>query len=212
MEEQLVWRTEQRKINDLIPFLHNPRQMTEKQVEMLTKSLKKFGLVEIPAIDTDNTIIAGHQRLKILQILGKGEEIIDVRVPNRKLTPEEFSEYNLRSNKNVGGWDFDELLNFFDKDMLFEVGFTIDDLHIGEEDLKVKPVAETDKVEGMDLMGFESYNYIVVLFDNELDWLNAQQIFNLKKIDYSPFPNIKKVGLGRFIKGAEFLSKLKDDK
>ena len=68
-QTKLEWHNEKRKISDLIPYDHNPRQMTEKQVKDLTKSLEKFNLVEIPAIDKDNTIIAGHQRLKIMQML-----------------------------------------------------------------------------------------------------------------------------------------------
>ena len=70
--DKLVWHNEKRKIDDLIPFEGNPRQMTEKQASDLKKSLEKFNLVEIPAIDTDNKIIAGHQRLKILQVLNRG--------------------------------------------------------------------------------------------------------------------------------------------
>ena len=83
--KQINWKTEKRKINELIPFEGNPRKMNEKQVADLKKSLEKFNLVEIPAITTDNVILAGHQRLKILQMLGRGEEIIDVRVPDRVL-------------------------------------------------------------------------------------------------------------------------------
>lgn len=120
--KKLKWQTEQRKINDLIPYEGNPRKMTEEQVTQLKKSLEKFNLAEIPAINTDNKIIAGHQRIKILQMLGKGNEKIDVRVPNRKLTDEEFREYNLRSNKNTGSWDWDMLANF-DEELLLEAGF-----------------------------------------------------------------------------------------
>jgi len=120
--EKLVWHNEKRKVNELIPFEKNPRKITPKQQEDLKKSLEKFNLVEIPAIDTDNKIIAGHQRLKILQILGRGEEEIDVRLPNRKLTDEEFEEYNIRSNKNTGEWDYN-LLADLDEDLLKLVGF-----------------------------------------------------------------------------------------
>jgi len=124
---KLKWHTEQRKVNDLIPFEDNPRQMTEKQKEDLRKSLEKFDLVEIPAIDTDNKICAGHQRMKIMQLLDRGEEMIDVRVPNRKLTDEEFREYNLRSNKNLGEWNLDLLANV-DEGILLDVGFESEEL------------------------------------------------------------------------------------
>jgi len=126
--ELLKWKTEKRKVNDLIPYEENPRRMTEKELSDLKKSLEKFDLVEIPAIDIDNRIIAGHQRLKVLQLLGKGEEEIDVRVPNRKLTEKEFQEYNIRSNRNVGSWDWD-LLAKFSKEMLLDIGWNELDIH-----------------------------------------------------------------------------------
>lgn len=110
--EQLVWHNEQRLVKDLVPFFKNPRFMTDEQKEHLTKSIIKFNLVEIPAIDIDNVLIAGHQRCSILMMLGRGEELIDVRVPNRKLTEEEFKEYNVRSNANHGSWDLDLLKEF----------------------------------------------------------------------------------------------------
>lgn len=128
MPNNLEWRTEKRKVAELLPYQENPRQMTEKQVKDLTKSLEKFNLVEIPAINTDNTIVAGHQRISIMHLLGRGEEEVDVRVPNRKLTEEEFKEYNLRSNKNTGDWNWDLLANSFEMEMLKDVGFAQDEL------------------------------------------------------------------------------------
>lgn len=130
----MKWKTEKRKINDLIPYEHNPRQMTEKQNQDLTKSLEKFDLVEIPAINTDDVILAGHQRLRIMQALGRGDEEIDVRIPDRKLTEKEVQEYNIRSNKNTGEFNFDELANNFDTEDLLEWGFDEKELRINDID------------------------------------------------------------------------------
>lgn len=124
----LVWHTESRKVDDLVPYEKNPRQMSEKQVADLKKSLEKFNLVEIPAVDADNRIVAGHQRLKILQLLGRGQEEVDVRVPNRSLTEEEYKQYLLTSNAVTGDWDFD-LLKEFEMDLLLDVGFDADKLN-----------------------------------------------------------------------------------
>jgi 16S rRNA G966 N2-methylase RsmD len=121
-DDKLNWHTEQRKINDLLPMEHNPRQMTKDQVAALKASIEKFNFVEIPAVDIDNTILAGHQRLGVMKLLGRGDELIDVRVPNRLLTADERNEYNIRSNANTGGWDWDLLANF-DKDWLKQIGF-----------------------------------------------------------------------------------------
>ena len=120
---KLVWRTEQRKVSDLIPNPQNPRKMSEKQADELKKSIEKFNLAEIPAINTDNKIVAGHMRVATLQLLGRGDETIDVRVPNRKLTEKEYKEYLLRSNQNRGDWDWDLLANNFDINELIGAGF-----------------------------------------------------------------------------------------
>lgn len=119
---KLSWTTVQRKVNDLVPQTINPRKISEKQISDLKKSLKKFNLVEIPAIDLDGKILAGHQRCRILKLVGRGEEIIDVRIPNRKLTEQEAKEYLISSNALGGDWDFD-LLKSFDLEMLLDVGF-----------------------------------------------------------------------------------------
>jgi len=116
----LEWTTEKRKVNDLIELEINPRKITEKKKAELVASLDKFNLVEIPAINTDNKLIAGNRRLKVLQLAGRGEELIDVHVPNRKLTLAELKEYAIISNSHSGEWDFDLLqIEFADIDMDF---------------------------------------------------------------------------------------------
>lgn len=134
---KLVWHTEKRKVDDLLPYSKNPRTISEKQMSDLKKSLKKFNLVEIPAIDTDGKIIAGHQRVKGLQLLGRGNEEIEVRVPNRKLTQEEYDRYLITSNAVTGDWDFEKLKSF-DFDLLLDIGFDKEDLTFWDKDLEVK--------------------------------------------------------------------------
>src|SRR5665213_4580436 len=124
---QLQWRTEKRTVNDLVPHAKNPRSLSEQQRKDLEASITKFSLVEIPAINTDGTILAGHARIKVLKALGRGQEEIDVRVPSRTLTPKECEEYLLRSNRNTGSWDY-ELLQAFSTEFLLEIGFDDNDL------------------------------------------------------------------------------------
>lgn len=120
--KKLSWTTVQKRVDDLIPQEINPRKITDKQLSDLKHSLKKFNLVEIPAVDSDGTILAGHQRIKALQLLGRGKELIDIRVPNRKLTEQETKEYLIGSNKLGGDWDYD-LLKSFDFETLSFAGF-----------------------------------------------------------------------------------------
>lgn len=117
-EEKLIlppleWYTVQRKVSELIPCDFNPRTITEDDLERLKKSLEKFNLVEIPVIDFDGVLLAGHQRVGVLFTLERGEDLIDVRIPNRKLTDEEFKEYMLRSNIHNGEFDWSKIEEFF---------------------------------------------------------------------------------------------------
>ena len=132
--KNIIWHIEKRKPSQLKGYEKNPRQISTKQFEYLKKSIKKFGYVEIVAINTDNMIIAGHQRVKALIELGRGEEPVEVRVPERKLTREEFREYLIRSNKNTGEWGFKEdELDFFD-----DVEVQEDDFDAEKEYAKIK--------------------------------------------------------------------------
>ena len=131
---KLKWNTEKRKLNELIEYDKNPRQLNKKQKEDIKKSLKKFNLVEIPAINSNNILIAGHQRCKILSELEGPDFEIEVRVPNRELTDEEFQEYNIRSNKNTGDWDFDILKDAFNEEDLLDWGFDDLDFADGTDD------------------------------------------------------------------------------
>lgn len=149
--DKLTWHNERRKVDELLPYPQNPRMMTQEQAKQLRASLEKFDLVEVPAINTDNVIVAGHMRLKTLQLLGRGAEEIDVRVPSRPLTEDELREYNLRSNKNTGGWDYD-LLAGFDSELLLEIGWSKDELQ-KIFDIQVAEVEEPPAVEPMVKLG-----------------------------------------------------------
>ncbi len=120
--KKLAWTTVPKTVDDLIPQEIIPRKMPDKQMSDLTKCIKKYNLVEIPAVDLDGKILAGHQRIKALKMLGRGEELIDVRIPNRKLSEKEVKEYLIASNKISGEWDID-LLKEFDFETLEFAGF-----------------------------------------------------------------------------------------
>jgi hypothetical protein len=127
---KLEWRTEQRRVRDLIPWEGNPRKITERQAQDLRASLDRFGVADIPVVDADGTIVGGHQRCAILMAQGKGDLEVDVRIPSRKLADEEFQELNLRLNKNIGSWDFDVLANM-DENLLLSIGFDEEELLVG---------------------------------------------------------------------------------
>jgi len=148
---EIKWHNEKRAIRDLIPYEVNPRQITNKQAKDLKASLAKFGIADPLIINTDNMIIGGHQRKKILEtLLGYDPDYqIDVRVPDRELSIDEARELNVRLNKNVADWDFDILANNFELDDLLDWGFDKQELDLdlwaGDAPEDVEP--QIDKAE-----------------------------------------------------------------
>lgn len=137
-KQSLVWHTARRRVDSLVPHEKNPRTISEKQIEDLKRSLQKFNLAELPALNTDGTILAGHQRVKILKLLGRGAEEIEVRLPSRKLTPSEAEQYMLASNALGGDWSFEKLKSF-QIDTLLSIGFDENDLsRIWDETLETE--------------------------------------------------------------------------
>lgn len=110
------------KISELKPAEYNPRKMTAKQEEDLTKSVKEFGLVDPIIVNRhkgrENMVVGGHQRLKIAQKLG----YMEIPVVYVDLELKREKELNLRLNKNTGEWDWDLLKNF-EEDFLLNAGF-----------------------------------------------------------------------------------------
>lgn len=158
--KKLKWTTEKRKVKDLKLYPENPRDVTDFKLQKLTESLEKMDLVEIPAIDKDNTIIAGNQRIKVLLEMGKENDEIEVRVPNRKLTKKEFEFYLLTSNLPTGEWNFESLLQSFDLDYLDNLGFdktilsnlsTFDSIDPNDE-WKEMPEYENKDLSGIQIM------------------------------------------------------------
>ncbi len=186
----LVWRTIKRRVNDLLPYEKNPRVISDKQMEDLKESLKKFNLAEIPAINLDGKIVAGHQRIRALQLLNRGEEMIEVRTPNRKLTPSEFKQYLLSSNRIHGDWDWNVLASDFDIDTLLASGFDSDLAQIFDDSLEVsdddfdqeaemKKAKETDIKRG-DMFALGSHRLICA---DSTDLNTVKRLVGNEKID-----------------------------
>ena len=91
-------KIESKLITDLIPATYNPRQISTKDYNSLKQSIKKFGMVDPIIANKDNTVIGGHQRLKICKEL----KYIEIDCVVLDLSKEEERELNIRLNKNTG--------------------------------------------------------------------------------------------------------------
>jgi DNA modification methylase len=137
-KEKLVWKTEVRKISDLVANAENARTISPRMRSELKKSFDKFNYVEPIVIDTDNRVISGNQRLSILVEEGNLNTEVEVRVPSHKLTKKEFDQYSLIANRVHGEFDWDKLANF-DLDLILESGFDEMDLsNIFDDHLEIE--------------------------------------------------------------------------
>ena len=184
--QKLQWETKKVKVKDLIPLDINPRKISEEKKKKLVESLEKFNLVEIPAVNTDMQIIGGNQRVTALMLVGRGEELINVRMPNRKLTTKEVKEYTIISNTHAGEFDFEILSLEFADINLAEYSFdTIVSPNIGNTDAvnMVNHGNENDEWVGMpDLEKLNPgihVSRLYFIFDTETernDWLKTNKI------------------------------------
>ena len=119
----MKWHTETRKISELKNWESNPRTITEEEFKKLKSSIDDLGNFDTLTINTDGTVIAGNQRLRVA--IDNGDMEVEVSVPERKLTEDEIKKIGLISNSHSGQWDMDKLANEFE-DILTELEF--DDL------------------------------------------------------------------------------------
>lgn len=120
---KITWTLRTIEIAILTDYAKNPRSLTEAQFKQLKTSLDKFGMIDKPIINLDDThtVIGGHQRLRVLR--HEGVKACECWIPDRALTDREVEELNIRLNKNSGSFDFEILANNYEPADLIEWGF-----------------------------------------------------------------------------------------
>lgn len=131
----IKWHLEQRKISELKNWEKNPRTISEKAFKELEQSVDTLGNFEPLVINIDGTVIAGNQRLRLETKKGNNE--VDVYVPERELSEEEVKKIGVISNRHSGEWDMDILANEFE-DILKELN--LDELL--PSDLNLEEIAD----------------------------------------------------------------------
>lgn len=193
----------------LKPYERNARIHNPEDVDAICESIKEFGFDDPIGIWSDrNVIVEGHGRLMAAKKLGM-TEVPCIRLDH--LTDEQRRAYALAHNRTaeLSEWDNAmkqlEVMSITDIDMS-KLGF-VDDLEDEEDDGTNQSPEKS--IESMELKAFEHYDYIVFVFNNTFDWLNAVNEFGLKKVD-AGYGKTKKIGIGRVIDGARLLEKIRD--
>ncbi len=118
-------------INEIKPNPNNPRIIKDDKFKKLVKSIQDFPqMLELRpiVIDENNIVLGGNMRLKACIEAG----LKDVPVKQAKqLTEQQKKEFIVKDNVGYGEWDWDDLANNWDEQLLTEWGLDIPNFDSG---------------------------------------------------------------------------------
>jgi hypothetical protein len=190
----------------------NPRKITKEKFDDLCESIRKspemklLDEIRVYPFNGRYVVISGNHRYKAYKKLG-WENVLCKILPED--TPKEkLREYVMKENMHYAEND-DKLLN----------NWSLKELADWRVPVKIKAAkySQVPDVEFTQVLD-EEHNYVVLYFDNKVDWLQAQTILGLKPVRLLPTVegrnniNGNKVGIGRVLRGVDVLNKLMKEK
>lgn len=114
--EAIQWTEKKVALSKLKPYERNPRMISKEAYDRLKEAIQKLGFHQRILCQPDLSVIGGHQRIKALKELGFKE--IQVLVPHRVLTRDEFRQLLIQDNLPFGQHDFSILAADFEVEEL----------------------------------------------------------------------------------------------
>lgn len=154
MEKRI--QVEKMRVGDLKHNFGNPRKISKKKAEELERSMDMFGDFGIFLVDEHDNVIAGNQRSIIL-----ARKDPDIQVDVKRLigyTEAELRAINIQDNVHAGEWDL-ELLADWTADLTLDLGVDLNNEN-----------PEERKIEDMELIRYERYNYVMIVCKSEIDY------------------------------------------
>ena len=196
--------------DSLKPNPANPNRHSAHQIQLLASIIQEQGWRNpITLSKRSGLIVRGHGRLEAALLIGcetvpvdeqdyasEAEELADLLADNRLAELAELDEDELkRLLKSIQDSDpsFDlELTGFMDDEIrkLFEDG---------------DPADEIEPIPRMECQAFEHHDYLVFMFHDLRDWMQALQLMGVREVNYSITRTTKKIGIGRVLHGKRLL-------
>ena len=179
MKSKVADKTVMVSVDELNGATYNPRKITPYQLRSLKKSIEKYGILEPLIVNktTGNTVVGGHQRLRIAKELG----IKEVPVQFIEMSdPDEEKSLNLALNKVGGEFDRPKLVSLFQSmDLkaldLQMTGFSRDEVN------KMLMQKEEDVEPEYPITPYfsEKYNYVVIMTKDEVEFTYLKNALQL---------------------------------
>ena len=195
------------KVEELIPYINNPRN-NENAVDKVASSITEFGFKNPIVIDKNNVVINGHTRLLASKKLGLKE--VPVIVAD-DLTEAQVKAFRIADNKTSEYAEWNEELLKLELEQLEDMNFSMSDFDLNLEyglfNEEVKKEENKDvEIEFTEEL-LERHNYVVLYFDNEVDWLQAESLFDIKTVKAKNEGREMK-GVGRVLNGSKALNNI----
>jgi hypothetical protein len=150
-------------INEIKPNPNNPRIIKDDKFKKLVKSIQDFPqMLELRpiVIDENNIVLGGNMRLKACIEAG----LKDVPVKQAKeLTEDQKKEFIVKDNVGYGDWDWDDLANNWDEQLLTEWGLDIPNFDSGGFADQNKELSLDDVSDSMTInLKFTEQEYYIV--------------------------------------------------
>lgn len=205
-------------LEDLKPNPKNPNRHPGDQVELLARVIEAQGWRQPVKVSTrSGYIVSGHGRYEAALLLGcpvpvdfqdypgEAEELADLLADNRIAELAEMDEKKLA-----------ELFAVIDEsDLSVDIAGYTDDAVLALVDAIDGDLEIVGEVPFSEVLR-EEHNYIVLYFDNEVDWLQAESVFALETVkslstrkDGKMTEGQERKGVGRVIRGAEALEAIR---
>ena len=200
------------KLMDLVPNPRNPNTHPKRQIDLLAKIIRRQGWRHpITVSNKSGFIVHGHGRYDAARLLRV--ESVPVDYQDYENDAQEWEDL-IADNKIAELAEADDDLT---TQLLKDLEQAESDLELtGYTDREIQKLMEQEgeRTEDKPEVEFseelhESSNYIVLYFDNDIDWLQAQTLFELKTVKaLDSKKGYEKQGVGRVLKGADALDKI----
>ena len=143
----------------------NPRKITKKKREELERSLREDGDFGVIVIDEDENIISGNQRVKAYWEINPDEEFLCKKLIG--YSESEKRVINIKANTHAGEWDLDMLAEW-QADLTRDLGIDPKETSL-----------EKRKIENMEPVRYEKYDYVLIACRNEIDYGNLTRALGI---------------------------------
>ncbi|MEQ1862787.1 MAG: ParB/Srx family N-terminal domain-containing protein [Chthoniobacteraceae bacterium] len=200
----------------LKPNPDNPNRHSAHQIQLLASIIQEQGWRNpITVSKRSGFVVRGHGRLEAAMLLGceqvpvdeqdydsEAAELADLIADNRLSELAELDEAGLRAVMDrikAADPDFDRELTGFGEDEIARLFDEMDD------------AAVDDRIPKMECQAFEHHDYLVFMFHDLRDWMQAVQLLGVKQVDASITRGARKIGVGRVMNGKRLLAVLQPE-